>query len=66
MIFASITISEAMLLQGASVVFAAGIVWSKLNSMDRRLQEHIRAHEDHPERLAKAEEKIRNLEKSKA
>ena len=66
MIFASITISEAMLLQGASVVFAAGIVWSKLNAMDKRLQEHITAHRSHPERLAKIEEKLKNLENHKA
>ena len=62
----AVTLSEAIIIQGASVVFAAGIVWNKLNNIEKRLAEHITRHEDHPERPAKIETELKNLKKAEA
>lgn len=35
----AVTLSETIIIQGASVVFAAGMVWAKLTAIDKRLQE---------------------------
>lgn len=55
------TISEAIAAQAGSIIFAAGIVWNKLNNIEKRLAEHITRHQDHPERLAEIETEIKNL-----
>lgn len=55
------TISEAIVAQAASIIFGAGIVWNKLNTIEKRLSEHITRHQDHPERLAEIETEIKNL-----
>lgn len=60
------TIPDAILFQSVSVIFAAGIVWNKLNNIEKRLAEHITKHEDHPERLAKIETELKNLKKAEA
>lgn len=55
------TIPDAILFQSVSVIFAAGIVWNKLNHISSKLDEHIKRHQDHPERLAEIETEIKNL-----
>lgn len=57
----AVTLSEAIIIQGASVVFAAGMVWAKLNHISAKLDEHIKRHQDHPERLAEIETEIKNF-----
>lgn len=59
------TISEAIAAQAASIIFGAGIVWNKLNTIEKRLSEHITRHQDHPERLAEIETEIKNLKNLK-
>jgi len=56
-----ITTSEAILFQAGSIIFAAGMVWGKLNHISSKLDEHIKRHQDHPERLAEIETEIKNL-----
>ena len=60
------TIPDAILFQSVSVIFAAGALWSKLNSISSKLDEHIKKHEDHHERLAKIETELKNLKKAEA
>lgn len=55
------TISEAIAAQAGSIIFAAGMVWAKLNHISAKLDEHIKRHQDHPERLAEIETEIKNL-----
>ena len=57
----AVTLSEAIIIQGASVVFAAGMVWAKLSAIDKRLQDHLKEFEDHPEKIARLETEVKNL-----
>ena len=57
----AVTLSEAIIIQGASVVFAAGMVWAKLTAIDKRLQDHLKESEDHPAKIARLETEVKNL-----
>lgn len=52
-----ITLTEVMLINLAGIIFSAGVLWTKVNNVEKKLDQHA----EHPERLARVETELQNL-----
>ena len=56
----AITITEALIFNAGAIVFSAGVLWTKVNNLEKKIDQHA----THPERLAKLETKVESIENS--
>ena len=56
------TLTEAMMTNAAAIIFSAGVLWTKVNNVEKKLDEI----KDHPERIATLETEVKNIKRELA
>lgn len=55
-----ITITEAITINAGAIIFSAGVLWTKVNNLEKKIDQHA----THPERIARVETELQNIKNS--